>query len=169
MKDKLKKIPIGKLFMEIFSVVLAVLVALAVNEWRTNRSNQQTAANALENIIQEITSNQEEIKTSLDEHLQKQETLRSKLKEYRSADEKQQSKLSDSFRYGYAHSVLNNTAWNSANLTQAIKFLKFDIVAGHSIEFDGEGHASSDWRSQANPTIGAQNTSAPSQGTGSGY
>ncbi len=42
-------------------------------------------------------------------------------------------------------------------------------VAGHSIEFDGEGRSSSDWANQANPTIGAQNTSAQSQGTGSGY
>ncbi len=119
-----------------FSVVMAVLLALAVNQWRTNRSNQQIAANALKNIIQETTSNQAEIDTSLSEHLQIQQILRSTLKEYRAADKKQQNTLSDSFKYGYKHSVLNNTAWNSANITQAIKFLKFDIVAGLSTIYE---------------------------------
>ena len=38
---------------------------------------------------------------------------------------------------------------------------------GHSVEFDGAGNAASDWKSQANPTIGNENTSTP--GTGSGY
>jgi len=67
--------------------------------------------------------------------LQIQQTLRSTLRNI-AADKKQQDKLSDSVKYSYEHSVLNNTAWNSASITQAIKFLKFDIVAGLSTIYE---------------------------------
>lgn len=86
-RDRLKKILIGKLLIVMFSVIMAVLLALAVNQWRTNRSNQKIASNAPKNILQETTSNQEEIQTSLSEHLQIQQTLRSTLKEYRCRQE----------------------------------------------------------------------------------
>ncbi len=47
-----------KIVIEVVSIVLGVLLALAVNEWRENRANHAEAESALQNIKNEILSNQ---------------------------------------------------------------------------------------------------------------
>jgi deoxyribodipyrimidine photolyase len=51
------KFPLQRLFMEFLSIVLGVLLALALNEWRENRSHQSQANAALFNIKNELQSN----------------------------------------------------------------------------------------------------------------
>ena len=50
---------IQKLVIEVFSIVLGVLLALAVNEWSELRSHQLQAESALQNISKELYSNLE--------------------------------------------------------------------------------------------------------------
>ena len=52
-----KRWPIQKLAIEVFSIVLAVLLALAVNEWNERRSHEIQANSALQNISNELRSN----------------------------------------------------------------------------------------------------------------
>jgi len=54
-----RSFPFQKMFIEVFSIVLAVSLALFVNEWREVRSNQTRAEAALQNITNEIRSNRE--------------------------------------------------------------------------------------------------------------
>ena len=51
--------PIQTLLIEVFSIVLGVLLALAMNEWREQRSHQSQAESALQNISNELRSNLE--------------------------------------------------------------------------------------------------------------
>ena len=59
LRESLSKIPLQKLLIEVFSIVVGVLLALAMNEWRENRANRALAQTALANVESEIRSNQE--------------------------------------------------------------------------------------------------------------
>jgi hypothetical protein len=51
------KFPFQRLFIEFLSIVLGVLLALALNEWRERRSHQSQAKAVLFNIKNELQSN----------------------------------------------------------------------------------------------------------------
>ena len=50
---------LGQIALEVFSIVLGVLLALAVSEWQEKRSNQERAGLALVNVRAELKSNLE--------------------------------------------------------------------------------------------------------------
>ena len=50
---------LGQIALEVFSIVLGVLLALAVSEWQEKRSNQERAGVALVNVRAELKSNLE--------------------------------------------------------------------------------------------------------------
>ena len=55
--DGRRRVPWQNLFIEVVSIILGVTLALAVNEWRENRSHQEQARSALINIREEISAN----------------------------------------------------------------------------------------------------------------
>lgn len=55
----LRKLPLQKLLIEVFSIVLAVLLALGMNQWREQLANRALAETALTNVALEIRSNQD--------------------------------------------------------------------------------------------------------------
>ena len=63
-----KKLFLGTLFIEIISIVLAVLLALAVDEWRENRANAQLARETLNRIIVELKLNVNELEDITKKH-----------------------------------------------------------------------------------------------------
>lgn len=129
-KNLFKDISIGTLLIEAFSVVLAVLFALGVNEWRTKLANKDLAENALKNILIEIESNKAELEIALQEHYAIRDTLEKALEENSKANKSK--KTAKSVRFNYSHSVLSNTAWNSTIATQAVRFLDFETVKSMS-------------------------------------
>lgn len=48
---------LGRIALEVFSIVLGVLLALAVSEWQEQRNNEARAGNALANVRAELQSN----------------------------------------------------------------------------------------------------------------
>lgn len=52
-----RKLPIQTLLIEVFSIVLGVLLALGMNEWREQRAHQTQVKAALQNISHELRSN----------------------------------------------------------------------------------------------------------------
>ena len=54
-----RRLPIQTLLIEVFSIVLGVLLALALNEWREQHSHQSQADSALQNISNELRANLE--------------------------------------------------------------------------------------------------------------
>jgi len=53
------KLPWQTILIEIFTIVLGVMLALALNQWRENRNNDALVNIALENVLRELESNQE--------------------------------------------------------------------------------------------------------------
>jgi hypothetical protein len=58
-----RKLPIQTLLIEVFSIVLGVLLALGMNEWREQRAHQSQVKAALQNISHELRSNLEMLTT----------------------------------------------------------------------------------------------------------
>ena len=62
MKNSGAKFKLSTVVIEAVSIVLAVLLALGVDEWREGRSQQKQAESALVNIAEEIRANQKTLK-----------------------------------------------------------------------------------------------------------
>jgi len=55
--ERTRSRPVGRIALEIFSIVLGVLLALAVSEWQEQQNNKERAATALGNVRAELQSN----------------------------------------------------------------------------------------------------------------
>jgi len=63
------------IFIEVVSIVLGILLALAVNEWRSQRSHDSEAESALQNIKNEVKSNQKTLKAIHENNLTTVESM----------------------------------------------------------------------------------------------
>lgn len=109
-----------ELAVEAFSVMLAVLVALAVDAWREDRANQQLAALARTSILDEARGNLEEIRSTRADHVTLLEALAGEVAALESGG--------DSAQIGFNFALLSSAAWQTAQVTRATQFLDFDWV-----------------------------------------
>ncbi len=63
MKEKFKRI-----FIEVPTIVLSVIIALAINQWNSGREREQLAANVLMTIREELTSNTAQVQKAYEYH-----------------------------------------------------------------------------------------------------
>lgn len=114
-----EKLP--ELILEAASVVFAVLLALAVDEWRETRSQDALAERARASILEEIRGNEAELRRTRDKNgalLQRiEETL---------ARGRQGPEMSLEFNFQIA--LVSSASWHTAQMTQAASFLDFDWV-----------------------------------------
>lgn len=125
-----EKLP--ELILEAASVVFAVLLALAVDEWRETRSREALAARARASILEEIRGNQTELRNTRDNNralLQKIEEALSQLTQKREA----------SLQFHFEIALLSSSAWNTAQMTQAANFLDFDWLRSVSNVYELQG------------------------------
>ncbi|MCG6960032.1 hypothetical protein LJE82_09105, partial [bacterium BMS3Abin03] len=64
-----KRLPVASVIIEVFSVILGVLAALAVNEWRTTVNNKDMSFAAYEKIVMEIERNRNKVDELLLNHM----------------------------------------------------------------------------------------------------
>lgn len=110
------RIPWLKLGVETFFVVLGVLLALALDEWRQGRRDQEVVVLALRNIRDEIQANRTEVRRALGHH---REQLR---------------RLEKTPGIGVAirPAMIRNNAWQAAQSSQAAARMDFASVATFS-------------------------------------
>ena len=63
-----QRLTISNILIESFSVIFAVLLALFVNEWRKDISDDRNASDALGKIIIEIKENKTKLESSITQH-----------------------------------------------------------------------------------------------------
>lgn len=107
-----------QLLLEAASVVFAVLVALAVDEWRQDRENVQLAQRALTGITTEIRSNLGELDGARAQNGAMLATLDSMV-----ASEPQAG-----FGVQFEYALLSSAAWQTSQVTQAIHFVDYGLV-----------------------------------------
>lgn len=125
---KSKHFSFAGLVVELAIVIGGVLLALAANEWRESAANDQLRQEALKNLRMEIRRNSEEISTGIAEHRKMADTLANELAEVKAAlkaGKEYHSRLNFSFEL----SVLENTAWRTAEVTQAVRFFDYQLVS----------------------------------------
>lgn len=112
-RNTIKRIPWAQLFVEAVLVVLSVLLALALNNWREDRIHKNLAEQALRSINNEIRANKIEVEETLSHHKMLIDTLQG-----------------DNPARGIALklALIEDNAWETAQATQAVIYLDYDIV-----------------------------------------
>jgi hypothetical protein len=119
-----KKLLFGTLLIEMISIMLAVLLALAVDEWRENRANAQLARETLNRITAELKLNVTELENILKAHQANQNHLKGMLDTVQKSGEIKGFVLDINIQLG----VLRRSAWQTAIVTQAVRHIDFQVV-----------------------------------------
>lgn len=109
----IKKIPWPQLFVEAVLVVLSVLLALALNNWRQSEMNEDLAQRALHNIVDEVRANTIKIEETLAYH--------KKVLAILETNPDQVAPMRPAF--------IQNNAWETAQATRAVMYIDYDIAA----------------------------------------
>lgn len=117
---------VGKLLIETVSIVLAVLLALAVDQWREGRSNEKLAQEALNRIVAEQKANVTELEDVLKDHQALRERLENVMTELEKAGDDPGIQLNIDIRFTLG--ILKRTAWQTAIVTQAVRYMDFQVV-----------------------------------------
>ena len=116
--------PIYHLFLEIFSVLLGVLIALGVNEWRAKQASLEMTRSVLDNIRGEIFSNRAGIEADIEaneEQLSQIMDSMAELKTLAAESGENGAEPTIGARFGFSQELLSRTAWDTALLTQAVQ------------------------------------------------
>lgn len=105
-----------KIGVETFFVVLGVLLALALDEWRQGRRDQEVVVLALQNIRDEIQANRKEVRRALAYHRDQMRRL----------EEKPEAVVA------LRPAMIRNNAWQAAQSSQAAARMDFSSVAAFS-------------------------------------
>lgn len=124
LRDKLPE-----LLLEAASVLLAVLLALAVDEWRESRSREALADRARASILEEVRANSAELRSTRDDNAALLKRLEQDLLRIKSGE-----KLELEINFQIA--LLSSAAWQTAQMTQATHFMDYDWVARISRLYD---------------------------------
>lgn len=119
-KNITNRIPWGVLTLEAVLIVLSVLLALALENWRENREHQDLAERALQTVIDETTENCAKIQSLLPYH-----------RSVMAGDEDYE---------GLGRVFIRNDAWSSAQTAGAAHHLKYEVAAAiglvHALQSD---------------------------------
>ena len=110
------------LVVEAGMIFLAVVLALAAEEWRENRDRQALADRALYSVVEEVRSNLDELERSAPSNIARLEAARAVLEEMEAGDE------SGDVDIGLEVSLLSTAAWQSAQMSQAVHYFDLDAM-----------------------------------------
>lgn len=103
-------------------IFLAVLLALASEEWRESRDRHELADRALHAVTGEIRSNLDELERAGPPNAARLEAAREALARLEEGQEL------DAADIGLEIALLSSAAWESARMSQAVQFIDLDIV-----------------------------------------
>jgi len=112
------------LVVEAISVVFAVSLALAINEWRQGREEGRIASEAMDRLRIEIQQNHDNLAGVLDEQAGAIDVLAAVIEDL-VAGREPDGDLAFNFRTEQVRSA----AWETALLTQAVRFIDFELVS----------------------------------------
>ena len=113
---------IQKAIFEAFFVVLAVVLALAANEWRQDRADRRQASAALGSIVEELRSNRAAVQDSLEYHSGRLDLIQ------RLESESRAPGIRD-FPRGFINPArVFQTAWDAASETGALGHMDYSQV-----------------------------------------
>ena len=115
-----KRLP--DLMVEAGMIFLAVVLALAAEEWREKQDRQDLADRALHSVVEEIRSNLAELERTAPRNVERLEAAREVLKELEVGAESGDADI------GLEVSLLSTAAWQSAQMSQAVHYFDLDAM-----------------------------------------
>lgn len=115
----MKKATVKKVGLEILSIVFAVLLALGLNHWREERTQQAAADQSLTNILVEVHQNRRSLNDDLDD-------FRTSLRKLEAAKAEIENGKAKSSGLSFHMPLLSSAAWDIANTTGAVG--RFDLA-----------------------------------------
>lgn len=115
-----KRLP--DLMVEAGMIFLAVVLALAAEEWREKRDRQELADRARSSVVEEIRSNLAELERTAPRNVERLEAARKVLRELEAGAEPGDADL------GLEVSLLSTAAWQSAQMSQAVHYFELDAM-----------------------------------------
>lgn len=117
-------------FAEVISIVAAVLIALAVDEWWEDRENVEMAETALAAVVEEVRSNRLRLVGA-------QEAIDVVLRELQQAEALlENDQTPEGLGIDYSVALLSTAAWQTAQVTRAVHYLEWETVASIASVYD---------------------------------
>jgi len=114
-----------RVLFESFLITVSILVALALDQWRENRQDEQAIQQALSNFVSEIQSNQARIEDSAPFNRGLLEVLRNHYETKNIGTVDDYVNMVES----YAPADLRTTAWETALATGSLAEMEYDLVS----------------------------------------
>jgi len=115
-----RKLP--ELLLEAAMIFFAVMLALAAEEWREQKDRIELADRALRSVIEEVRSNLDELETTGVRNTERLEAASAILAELVAGRDQGDADV------GLEVALLSSAAWQSAQMSQAVQYLDFDVM-----------------------------------------
>jgi len=113
-----------EILIEAGSVLLAVLLAFAVDEWRDTRAKRELAARAEHGVLAELKANRDELRSTFEKNAANLAAMQRTLDHFAADPDVKSASVS----LGFSVSELSSAAWDTTRTTQAAQLLPFDWV-----------------------------------------
>jgi chromosome segregation ATPase len=115
-----RKLP--ELLLEAAMIFFAVMLALAAEEWREKNDRLELADRALQSVVEEMRSNLDELETTGVHNTERLESANAVLAELEAGRDQGGADV------GLEVALLSSAAWQSAQMSQAVQYLDFDVM-----------------------------------------
>ncbi|WP_286262051.1 hypothetical protein [Thalassotalea atypica] len=115
------------ILLESFFIVVALLLALALDQWRDEQKGLELAKNAKSAIYAELTDNKQKLDDKIIAHEKILEAINSYIKK---VDEKESN--ANELEFEYTMVLISSSAWNSAKMTQVVQSFSFKEITSFS-------------------------------------
>lgn len=120
------KVSAGQLLFEMLSVVIGVLLALGAAAWKEGRDNRRIADAAQAKIIAEVQKTLINVEDDISLNTVRADSLSAVLGRVRAAGNVWPD--SQPLSLGFSYSILSQTAWEAANVTNALQHMDPEFV-----------------------------------------
>jgi hypothetical protein len=135
MTSKATSVWLPQVLFESALIVVSILVALGLDEWRENRQNAEVIRHALSTFLNEVEQNQARIEDSAPFN----EGLRNVMQSHYLEDDIESVDDFVSMLESYSPAVLQSTAWETALATGSLAKMDYNLVAAMSLTYSLQG------------------------------
>ncbi|MCL7959278.1 MAG: hypothetical protein M8861_03700 [marine benthic group bacterium] len=122
MSSSLMRRKLPELLLEAAMIFFAVILALAAEEWREKNDRLELADRALQSVVEEMRSNLEELETTGVLNAERLESASAVLAELEAGRDQGGADV------GLEVALLSSAAWQSAQMSQAVQYLDFEVM-----------------------------------------
>lgn len=137
-------------------ITLSILAALALDEWRDDRQDEETVEIALSNFVREIRSN----RARVDDAAPFNQGLRDVLGRRSESDDITSSAEFIDMMESYNPVVLQATAWETALATGSVAKMEYELVSAMSLTYGLQNRYSQTTRDGMSDLVRPENLSA---------